>query len=270
MSGYYRIEDWQRHLPPGARPFHFNASRETLYGILNKLRFLESHGTEIKNALLIIEDEMLMRLPLDEDVLFVQHPQTAPNVSWWKFHQLYFNAYRQPELVAYLLCPGPMTERVLEKGYATTDISNRIEPINEGYYRYADSLIAVNPSAFFTPDHIRQYARPVKELPCVPKITSPVKALLEQIASILHDKGVDYQVIIPPHYGYEAIASSDLYYMELIFGQERVHDYSHDPELGTDLHYYYDDGHLIVHECGRLIDSAYRAVTLPSPYLTRR
>ena len=38
LSGYYRIKDWQTHLPADARPFHFNASRETLYGILNKLK----------------------------------------------------------------------------------------------------------------------------------------------------------------------------------------------------------------------------------------
>lgn len=267
LSGYYRIADWQRHLPADARPFHFNASRETLYGILNKLEFLKSRGVKIKHALLIIEDEMLMRRPLDEDVLFVQHPQTAPNVSWWQFHQLYFNAFRQPELVAYMLCPGPMTERVLEKGYATRDITNRIEPINEGYYRYADSLIAVNPSAFYTPEHIAQYSRPEKTLPCPPKILPHVKSLLNAIATILFNDETDFQIIIPPHYGYEAIASSDLYTMEKIFGQERVHDFSHDPALGTDLHYYYDEGHLVARQCGRLIDSAYNAVTLPSPYL---
>lgn len=267
LSGYYRIQDWQRQLPSDSRPFHFNASRETLYGILNKLKYLRSRGVRIKNALLIIEDEMLMRRPLDEDVLFVQHPQTAPEVSWWKFHQLYFNAYRQPELVAYLLCPGPMTSRVLDKGFATTDITNRIEPINEGYYRLADSLIATNPSAFYTPDHIANYTRPVKEMPCQDKITSPVAAVLNAISTILRNQDADYQIIIPPHYGYEAISSSDLYQMELIFGPDRVHDYSHDPILGTDLHYYYDEGHLVARECGRLIDSAYHAVTLPSPYL---
>ena len=87
------------------------------------------------------------------------------------------------------------------------------------------------------------------------------------IATILFNDETDFQIIIPPHYGYEAIASSDLYTMEKIFGQERVHDFSHDPALGTDLHYYYDEGHLVARQCGRLIDSAYNAVTLPSPYL---
>ena len=46
-----------------------------------------------------------------------------------------------------------------------------------------------------------------------------------------------------------------------------VLDYSHDPKLGSDLHYYYDDGHLIAAECAHLMDSAYNTVTLPSPYL---
>ena len=266
LSGYYRIKDWAPHLPADAHPFHFNASRETLYGILNKLHWLTDRGVKIKNALIIMEDEMLMRRPLDSDVLFVQHPSTAREVSWWKFHQLYFNAFRRPEIVAYLLCPGPMTQRVLEEGYATTDITNRIEPINEGYYAWADSVIAVNPSEFFTPEHVRTYSLPLKEMPCQEKINSTVSILLSEIQRVLEQQGTDYHIIIPPHYGYEAIDSRDLYKLEQVFGQSRVHDYSHDPELGSDLHYYYDDGHLIAQECARLIDSAYHDVSLPSPY----
>lgn len=266
LSGYYRIKDWAPYLPADARPFHFNASRETLYGILNKLKWLTSRGVAIKNALIIMEDEMLMRRPLDSDVLFVQHPSTAPEVSWWKFHQLYFNAFRRPEIVAYLLCPGPMTQRVLDEGYATTDITNRIEPINEGYYAWADSVIAVNPDEFFTPEHVKRYSLPLKELPCPEKINFTVSALLAEIHHVLESQGTDYHIIIPPHYGYEAIDSRDLFKLEGIFGQSRVHDYSHDPKLGSDLHYYYDDGHLIAQECARLIDSAYNAVSLPSPY----
>ena len=270
LSGYYFIKDWERHLPEDARPFHFNASRETLFGMFNKLLYLWHRGANVKHALLIIEDEMLMRRPMDEDVLFVQHPETAREVSWWKFHQLYFNAYRHPEVVAYLLCPGPMTQKVLEKGYATTDLSNRDESINESYYGWADSVINVNPEAFYTPEHITQFKLPMKELPCKSKITPQIESKLHDIAGLLEKMGTDYQVIIPPHYGYEAISSSDLYAMELIFGPERVHDYSHDPELGNDLHYYYDDGHLISRECGHLIDSAYNTVTLPSPYLKQQ
>ena len=220
LSGYYRIKDWAPYLPADARPFHFNASRETLYGILNKLHWLTNRGVTIKNALIIMEDEMLMRRPLDSDVLFVQHPSTAREVSWWKFHQLYFNAFRRPEIVAYLLCPGPMTQRVLDEGYATTDITNRIEPINEGYYAWADSVIAVNPDAFFTQEHIAKYTLPLKELPCPPKIQEGVKTLLTEIAQLLHEQGTDYQIIIPPHYGYEAIDSQDLFLLENIFGQE--------------------------------------------------
>lgn len=269
LSGYYLIQDWQPHLPSDAHPFHFNASRETLYGILNKLQFLKSHDVPVKNALIIMEDEMLSRLPMDKDALFVQHPQTASDVSWWQFHQLYFNAYRHPEIIAYLLFPGPMTQTVLDKGYATTDITVRNEVINEGRYALADSLIANDPDAFFTPEHMAQYTLPLKLLPCMPKITPGVESLLTNIAGLLDQLGTDYHIIIPPHYGYEAIASSDLYKMESIFTPQRVHDYSHDPVMGTDLHYYYDDGHLVSQACALLMDSAYHAVTLPSPYLKR-
>ena len=111
------------------------------------------------------------------------------------------------------------------------------------------------------------YQRPLKEMPCPDKITPQVESILRQIADVLTSMGTDYQIIIPPHYGYEAISSNDLYMMDAIFGMEHVHDYSHDPKLGSDLHYYYDDGHLIAAECAHLMDSAYNTVTLPSPYL---
>ena len=270
LSGYYRIQDWVRHLPDSVSAFHFNASRETLIGIRNKLNYLVASGSTIKHVLIVMEDEMLKRQPIDQDVLFVQHPQTASNVSWWEFHQLYFNAFRHPELAAYTIWPNATTTRLaLEKGYATTDIPDRIEELNEGYYGWADSIIDCNPEAFFTPEHIARYAQPMRLMPCPDKITPAVETLLNDIATILRNQGTDYQIIIPPHYAWEPISSHDLYMLELIFGQQRVHDYSHDPELGTDLHYYYDDGHLIARECARLMDSAYHAASLPPSFLSQ-
>ena len=268
LSGYYRIKDWATHLPADARPFHFNASRETLHGILNKLNYLERCGVTVKHALIVMEDEMLKRMPLDNDVLYVQHPLTAPNVSWWKFHQLYFNAFRHPELVAYTLWPSPATTQlVLDKGYATTDLPDRIEPINESYYRWADSVIAVNPDEFFTPEHLARYDQPIRKMPFYDKITPAVHELLTGIASALKRHNTDYQIIIPPHYAWEPISNSDLYTLRHIFGIERVHDYSHDAKMGSDLRYYYDDGHLIASQCARLMDSAYNSATLPSLFL---
>ena len=269
LSGYYRIQDWQKHLPSGASAFHFNASRETLHGILNKLNYLKRQGVIVKNALIVMEDEMLKRMPLDGDILYVQHPLTASNVSWWKFHQLYFNAFRHPELAAYTIYPSAATTRlVLEKGYATTDIPDRIEALNESYYGSIDSIIAADPEAFFTPDHLARYRQPMRLMPCPDKVTPQTETLLKDIAAALACQGTDYQIIIPPHYAWEAISSHDLFKLEQIFGMERVHDYSHDAAMGTDLHYYYDDGHLTARQCARLMDSAYlHAVSLPSIFL---
>lgn len=268
LSGYYRVGDWKEHLPKGASPIHFNASRETLQGILNKLHFLASRGANVAHALIVMEDEMLQRRPLDSDVLYVQHPQTTSKVSWWEFHQLYFNAFRHPELVAFTLWPSQATARmILERGYATTDIPDRIESVNESYYGWADSLIRVDADAFYTPSHLAKYTHPMRKQPSDDKVTPAVEDLLRQIAQALKELGADYQIIIPPHYASEAISSADLFCLESIFGNERVHDYSHDPVMGGDLHYYYDDGHLIASACAQLMDSAYAAVTLPSPYL---
>ena len=74
---------------------------------------------------------------------------------------------------------------MLDKGYATTDIPDRIEPINESYYRWADSIIAVNPDEFFTPEHLARYDQPIRKMPFYDKITPAVHELLTGIASAL-------------------------------------------------------------------------------------
>lgn len=267
LSGYYRISDWQRHLPADARPFHFNANRETLEGILNKLNYLIRQGVTINHALLVIEDEMLQRRPLDKEALYVQHPQTSDDVSWWQFHQLFFNTFRRPAIIAYSICPQAMTRYVIEKRFATTEIIDRDEHINEGTYHWADSVIDVNPDFFYTPEHMARYTRHQRVEPCPPKINSTVESQLRAIKDALDKQGTDYRIIIPPHYSYEAINGSDLYKMEWIFGADRVHDFSHDHRLASDLHYYYDSGHLIARECARLMDSAYSTPLLQSPYM---
>jgi len=267
LSGYYRISDWQRHLPSGARPFHFNANRETLQGILNKLNYLTRQGVTINNALLVIEDEMLQRRPLDKDALYIQHPQTTTDVSWWQFHQLFFNTFRRPAIIAYTIWPQAMTRYVLEHRYATSEIINRDEHINEGTYHWADSVIEINPDLFYTPEHMTRYTRHPRLEPCPPKVTREVESLLRTISDVLNKQGTNYQVIIPPHYRYEAICDNDLYMMKKIFGADRVHDFSHDQRLASDLHYYYDSGHLIARECAVLMDSAYSSMPLQSPYM---
>ena len=107
----------------------------------------------------------------------------------------------------------------------------------------------------------------MRQMPFYDKITPAVHELLTGIADELKRHGTDYQIIIPPHFAWEPISSNDLYTLETIFGMERVHDYSHDADMGTDLRYYYDDGHLISSQCARLMDSAYNAATLPSVFL---
>jgi len=262
LANYYRIQDWLPYLPANAHAVHYNAARESLQGLLNKLKYLSRHGYALEHVLLIIENQMFSRWPIDQDILYVQHPDVAPNVGWWQFHQLYFNAFKKTDYILYSLAPNMMTQRMLDKQYATTDIPDRIEPLNESYYAWADSLIMHNPDGYYTPDHLSRYHTPIPMMPAPNLIDSYSRGLLQQIAQLLQQDSVDYHIIIPPVYHQPPISNNDLQELYDLFIKNRVHDYSHDAQMMSSLRYYYDGGHLAAPYCATLIDSAYHEAQL--------
>ena len=94
MSQNYKAAYWQPYIDKNASILHFDASGESLDGIINKMRVLNEHGSTIKNALIIIEEEMLHRPPHENEILYVQHPATSGASRWFHFHTLFFNAFR--------------------------------------------------------------------------------------------------------------------------------------------------------------------------------
>ncbi len=273
MSQYYKAEYWKRHLPAGARVFHYDASMETIDGIINKINYINSKGIRIKHALIIIEEAMLHRAPQDESILYAQHYATTPNCDYLNFQKLYFNAFRNPAFVKFTIAPEKYKDEMVANNYASNDIQDRNDLINESYYARFDSLIAVNPNAFFTPDRMRKRTFAPQPTAYTSQITGPMQEKLINLHQLLAYNHTDYIVIIPPRYHRQQIGEYDLFQLQSIFGNDRVFDFSHDSSLSNDIRAYYDDNaHLISAKCKEILDSSYqmRSATLPSPYTSHR
>ena len=257
MSQNYKAAYWKPYIDPNASILHFDASGESLDGIINKMRFLNNHGSTIKNALIIIEEEMLRRAPHENEILYVQHPATSGVDRWFHFHTMFFNAFRNIKLVGDVLSGknDEISDNVIKNG----DVPNRIEPINENYYHHIDSLIEYDPAKFFTPQRLAHRIHAMLPFPNEPAINDVVEAKLKTIKEFLDKNKTKYIILVPPCNVKPQLKPQDLWTMKAIFGQDYVHDFSGaNGYVNNELYYYDKEAHLISAQCKVLLDSAYK------------
>ncbi len=271
MSQNFKASYWKPHLDSTASILHFDASSETLTGIINKMRLLNHHGTTIKNALIVIEAKMLERRePSNDDILYVQHPATTSAPDWLHVHSIFFNAFLNLQQVKLALFPDRNKHSGHDNGIVSEIAPNRIGHLNEMYYATVDSIIAVNPDEFYTPERIKSFKRAILPTATQPAIDHEMEVKLLTIKGILDANHSNYIIIVPPRNSFRPLAIQDLWVMKSIFGDNRVHDFSRHPELINNDRVYYDNGaHLISAKCHLLLDSAYRsqqAPALSNPY----
>ena len=271
MSQNYKASYWKPYVGDSASILHFDASNETLAGIINKMRFLNNHGSTIKNALIVIEVMMLDRQPCEDDILFVQHPRATWALNWVKVNGLFLNAFRDLNQVKRALMPSLCEKQVQNEGIISgVAPPGRIGHLNEMYYAEFDSIIAHNPDEYYTPERLKRIRRIVLPSVTPPAIDEDVEAQLRTIKDILNRNHTHYMIIVPPCGTNPRLTWHDLWMMRSIFGEERVHDYSGVPELVNNERVYYDHAaHLISAKCKMLLDSAYHDMAtrgIKNPY----
>ena len=260
MSQNYRADHWKKYLPEGASVLHFDATMETVDGIVDKIRFLNSHGTNIDNALIIIEEEMLRRQPLDNDILHVRPTAITSEVSWWHFHTLYFNAYKNPLVMGWCIAPKHFAKTMESEGTITTDPAVRYEVSNEYRYNRFDSIINLNPDEFFNKERLRLIERSSDWMPEMqPELMTPhLTAKLKELKALLEQNHANYMIIIQPRYHRQLIDPADMALLYSLFGARHLRDYSRDSILTNDPKAYYDrQAHLTSKHCNALLDRAY-------------
>lgn len=259
MSQNYRAEHWGSLLPPDASVMHFDATMETVAGITDKLRYLRDRGADVKYALIIIEEEMLRRDPLDNDILHVRPPAITDDVTIAHFHTLFFNAYKTPLIMGYCLAPQRFHDDMERQLIIAVEPTTRYERYNEFRYNGHDSLIESRPDEFFTPQRLKAITSNADRLYTVEQsvMTSHRVEELKALRLTLDELGTDYRVIVPPRYHRQLISAADAATLAEILGHERVFDYCRDPLSDNPRAYYDSHAHLIAKYCNDLLTRVY-------------
>ncbi|HSZ72347.1 MAG TPA: hypothetical protein VK750_06690 [Cytophagaceae bacterium] len=255
----YRTKDWRVHLDNTARPFVFDASMETIYGIWSKIKFLDRENVDVNDVLFVFCTDVTFNRAKDPDGhLYVKHPEVDERQHYMGFQHTFFSTYfKDGFFIRYLDYKwGRKNVKYLNKGtklvqlkadtvtneQSMVNIEQELSTDSAKYYKEHDAV-------FFTRNKLTQ-SRHVQ-------IDETNKALLKEIKEIFDKRHTRYEIVLSPLYDQVTFNKEDVKTLEIIFGKKHVHDYSGINGITDSKYNYFEQSHYRPHIGRMIMDNIY-------------
>jgi hypothetical protein len=259
-SMFYEVKDWQAHLKTDARCFHFDASAETIEGILHKIQFLERQRVEFQHVLLILDVDIFRPYTLLNEHLYMEDPLVVGYSKWLTFQSSHFMAFLDRK---FLRAYSDFQYSGIAKPYMAQlnlldDKPFEYNPVsNELRYTHFEKLDEAG--QYYTDERMKKFQpqRDGKQRFSAPVIDSRKKEQLAEIAQILGEHNCDTRIVISPLFNQINMAKEDLMTLGTLFGEKNVYDFSGVNNLTESYTGYYERSHYRPHIARAVLDSVY-------------
>lgn len=239
----FKPSSWKNYLDEKSKPFMFDASKESIYGIYTKLRFLDTRKIPIKNALILFcRDVTFKEVKNHSGHLFIKHPDVS-NESKFKFHLEFFKAYLDVKFLfnfyAYKISGDYKSYMIgyIEKRKITFDkITNEINILDQ------EKEINESPEKYYQSRKDIFYKRTIEITDNENQIKAEQLFFLNQIKVILEKNKTNYKIVLSPLYEQKKFSKKDIKLLKNMFG-EKIYDFSGKNFLTDDKHNYYETSH---------------------------
>lgn len=237
---------WANYLPEGSKQFLFQAWSETLTGIEQKIDYIDSHGYELNNALVLFDIPGTFKdNQIPTEALALKDPTISLQPRWKHQMILLFDFVQKPSQwikairsLTHSSTPSITFDVVTNDWYIDNQkASLTVPPVK-------DSLSDLSNKA--KSDFLHDLIQSDEAIGiCDPLINNELKLQLEHIRDVFERNKTDYRIVITPGYCYtfDSISPNDLIVLESIFGKNRVFDYSIKNGLNSDYNNYSDPNH---------------------------
>lgn len=252
--------DWMPYLPQNSKPYHFDASAESLYGIVAKLRLIRDLNNPLDHAILFInEDNIYMTEEIGDGHIFIKHPAISAHSSY-SFYLSFFKVYFQKffffkhldmlltgHYKSYMkgfLEPRKVVYTAVHNDLILEDMEQIVSTVPDSFYSAKASVFANRDT--LQPDTADNFIglRQIR--------------MLSEIASILKSKGTKYKIVIAPNYTCRASHPKVIQLLQGIFGNEQVYNFSGKSTWCMDQTNYYDPVHFRPVMGKKMLESMYR------------
>jgi hypothetical protein len=238
----FLTEDWSRFIG-SSRTLHFAAMNESLYGVHRKVLFLSKERMPIRNALVILDTQLMSMYANSTGHLFIKHPEVSGE-SPLTFHLTFFRAFMDiPYFIGYL--DYKLTGKVRPVFQKKFGESLRYDPVTgDKIQDKLEKSIAENSEKYYKERSSVFYPRDVsKPVHAAPVLQDIQVGMLREMRKVFDDNRTDYRIVISPNYDQKYLSRVDLARLQEIFGADRVYDYSGINRFTRDIHNYYEDSH---------------------------
>ncbi len=253
VSGVFYVSEWQKYLEPNAKPFAFNAGGESLWMMSKKVSYIDEQGDTIKNALVVIDDNLINKTKPEFSMLKIAPPQLSKG-SKLKYYSVFLKASLNPKfLVSYMDYSLFKTYRNYMKGSITPEgkykwdgdpktantywpYEKEIEEDSVAYYkkRFAQGVFCRHNPKVKWKHNKKVWHR---------KVTKEQRKLLHNIKTIFDKHHTNYKIVIPPSYHQLPMQKEFLVLLQQTFGKEKVYDFSGKNRSSEPVGNFYEETH---------------------------
>ena len=244
-SQAFKCEEWVKYLDDKSTLFHFDGSGEGIYGVSNKIRYIDELGDTIKNALIVVDRTLLMVNKNRDGHLWISPPELS-NESNIEYYNTFLKAQVNYKfLFAYVdysfsnKYKEYMGKLIRDSKYP--EISN--DTNCDIWYGY-DKHIKTDSLGYYKGliDKGVFYKRPIKKT-WDSEITKLETTQLESIKAIFKKHNTNYKIVVSPVYDQIPLEEKQVELLNKIFGKENVYNFSGINELTMPISNYYEDNH---------------------------
>lgn len=257
-SVIYETATWKKYLSEESKPYHFDSSAESLYGIYKKIQYIDSKHEKINNILLVFDHMILNRDRNLDGPLFVISPQLTGYDNFADFHLQFLRAF-----FSYKFLPGYIDHKITGKvkpymiGSTFSDEAFLYDKLTNEM-RLTTTEKQIVDGAFYTPERMEVFYKrgPVQQY-ATAVIKKNQEEMLTAIAEIFKKHGTKYKIVISPLYDQKKLNLKDLYYLKELFGDKDIHDFSGINNITNDYRNYYESSHYRPHVANVIMKEIY-------------
>lgn len=239
----FKPKSWRKYLSENDKPFMFDASGETIYGIYTKLKYLDSTNVEIKNALILLcRDASFRYTDNQKGHLFIKHPATSGEdnlIFQYEFIKAYLNLKFLYNFYSYKVSGTykPFMTGYIENRKITFDtVTNEINIIDQ------ETEIIQNPTEYYAKRKGLFYERMGEKTDSIQRITKKQIYMLKEVRLILEKNNTNYKVVLSPLYDQIKLNPLDIVLLKNEFGNN-LYDYSGKNSFTDNKMNYYETNH---------------------------
>ncbi len=244
-SQAFKCKTWSQYLKKKDVTFHFDAIDEGIYGISQKVKYINELGDSINNALIVLDRKVLKLTHYRAEHLKIPLPIVSKE-SKFEFYSTFFKASLDPKFImAYI--DFSIFKKFREYMRFLIDRSEHphtVNNINCDMWYGIDKSIKIDSVGYYN-NQIKKgifYKRPVKKS-WESVITDLEIEQLKKIKEIFSKQKTKYKIIISPVYDQIPIEEEQLGLLNKIFGKENIYNFSGKNKFTESYTNYYEASH---------------------------